>query len=66
MTRQDHTIRIQKLAEFGQESDLKSTTPAQRISMMWQLAVNAWAFKGESGAESRLSRHAVRVLRRER
>jgi hypothetical protein len=33
--------------------------------MMWQLAQDAWAFKGEDRAESGLPRHLVRVHRRD-
>lgn len=40
--------------------------PADRLSMMWQLAIDAWAFTGQSGAESRLPRSLVSVHRRER
>jgi hypothetical protein len=64
MTEQVRAIRIQKLSEQGKESDLKGTTPAERLEMMWQLASDAWAFKGESIAGSRLPRHLVRLLRR--
>ena len=58
-------IRISKLQDQDRTADLKSTTPAQRLDMMWQLAIDAWAFKGEAVAELRLPRHIVRVLRRE-
>jgi hypothetical protein len=58
-------IRVRKLSEQGTERDLDTTTPAERIGMMWQLALDAWAFKGEAVAESRLPRHVVRVLRRQ-
>ena len=61
MTDQVRTIRIQKLSEQGKESDLKGTTPAERLEMMWQLALDAWAFKGEAVAESRLQRHIVHL-----
>lgn len=56
-------MRITSLREQGQETDLDPTTPAERLSMMWQLAQDAWAFMGEPVAESRLLRHTVRVLR---
>jgi hypothetical protein len=37
------------------------------MELMWQLTVDAWAFKGEpEHAESRLQRHVVRVVRRGR
>ena len=58
-------IRVLRLSEQTDESDLKQTTPQERWAMMWQLAQDAWAFRGESRAESRLPRHIVRVLRRE-
>jgi hypothetical protein len=58
-------IRISKLQDQDRAEDLQSTTPVQRLDMMWQLAIDAWAFKGESVAELRLPRHIVRVLRRE-
>jgi hypothetical protein len=64
MTDRVRPVRIQKLSEQGKESDLKGTTPAERMKMMWQLALDAWAFKGESVAEPRLQRHVIRLLRR--
>ena len=42
---------------------LPRSTPARRVAMMWQLAVDAWSFKGEAVGESRLQRDVVRVLR---
>jgi hypothetical protein len=64
MTSRTNKIRLSTLKEQDQSNDLRSTTPAQRIAMMWQLTVDAWAFKGEPIAELRLPRHIVRVLRR--
>ena len=58
-------IRVVKLQEQDEFDDLRSTTPAQRLEMVWQLTLDAWAFKGEPLAELRLPRHIVRVLRRE-
>jgi hypothetical protein len=48
---------------LGAPKRLPRTSPAQRVSMMWQLAVDAWAFTGESVGESRLQRDVVRVFR---
>jgi hypothetical protein len=62
----DRTIRIAKLADQGKEADLANSTPAERIEMMWQLALDAWAFMGEPVVEPRLPRHVVRVVRRGR
>jgi hypothetical protein len=57
-------IGITKLSEQGEETDLDSTTPAERLARMWQLGLNARAFKGEPIVESRLPRHIVSVQRR--
>jgi hypothetical protein len=65
MSTEARTLRVQKLSEQGTEHDLNSTTPAQRLQMMWQLALDAWAFKGEPVAEQRLPRDIVILLRRE-
>ena len=59
------TTRVRKLTDKESEPDLKHTTPAERIEMVWPLTVDVWSFKGEADVESRLPRHVVRVLRRE-
>jgi hypothetical protein len=53
-------------AEAGHHhEDVAALTPAERIGMMWQLALDAWAFKGDTQhAQSRLQRHVVRIHRR--
>jgi len=60
-------IRVTNLQNQNQSDiqDVSKTTPAERLQMMWQLTLDAWAFKGEPLAELRLPRHIVRVLRRE-
>jgi hypothetical protein len=55
-------VRKSTLSEQGKEDDLRSTTAEERLKMMWQLALNAWAMKGEK-VEQRLPRHVVRVVR---
>ena len=57
--------KIRKTSLQEETDDLKNTTPEERWAMMWQLALDAWAFKGEKVAESRLQRNIVRVYRRE-
>ena len=66
MARNTSEIRVSRLDDqrAGVE-DLAKTTPAERLEMMWQLTLDAWAFKGEPVAELRLPRHIVRILRRE-
>jgi len=39
-------------------------SPAECIAMMWQLADDAWAFKGSSDAETGLQSRSIRVIRR--
>jgi hypothetical protein len=60
---------VRKTSLRGQETDhqdLLQTTAGERLGMMWQLALDAWAFTGQPLAESRLSRPIIRVLRSER
>jgi hypothetical protein len=64
MTDHDRVVRIRTLNVQGQELDLQATPPEQRLEMMWQLALDAWAFMGERVAESGLPRHVVCVVRR--
>lgn len=59
----DRTVRVSTLAQQGTENDLRHMTPAERIGIMWQLAIDAWAFKGEDVAESRLPRHVTHIKR---
>lgn len=61
----ERNIQVRKTSLKEETDDLKNTTPEQRWAMMWQLAQNAWAFKGEIVAEPGLHRHIIRVYRRE-
>jgi hypothetical protein len=38
-------------------------TPAERMAIMWQLAVDAWSFKGKDIREAPMRRDLVRVVR---
>jgi hypothetical protein len=62
-TTKEKTVRVSRLDEQGTEPDLLKATPAERLAMMWQLTLDAWAFAGDKRAESRLQRHIVKVLR---
>ncbi len=57
-------VRVQRLSEQDDAGDMRSTTPQERWEMMWRLAQDAWAFKGEIVAEPGLHRHIVRLFRR--
>jgi len=62
--REERRVRVLSLADEGARSDVAELTPGERMALMWQLAVDAWTFKGEpEHAESRLQRHVVRVRR---
>ena len=59
-------IRVTRtqLEDQGKEADLLGTTHEERMGMVWQLTINAWAFKGETIDQQRLQRHIERVHRR--
>ena len=61
----ERNIQIRKISLEEETDDLKNTTAAERWAMMWQLALDAWAFKGEPIAEPELQRNIVRVYQRE-
>jgi hypothetical protein len=61
----ERNIQVRKTSLKEETYNLKNTTPQERWAMMWQLALDAWAFKGEPLAESRLQRHIIRVYQRE-
>jgi hypothetical protein len=56
-------VRISRPQDQGQEPDLAGTTAEQRWSMMWQLAKDAWVFRGVNVDESTIQRDVVRVIR---
>jgi len=52
--------------QLGHEpsEDLRGhTTAAKRIGMVWQLTINAWAFRGIDVAGTRMRRDMVCVIR---
>jgi hypothetical protein len=61
----ERNVKVRKTLLKQDPQDLQKTTPQERWAMMWQLALDAWAFKGEPIAEPRLQRHIVRVYQRE-
>jgi hypothetical protein len=54
------------LAEEGNDDDYLDVSIEDRWNMMWQLAIDAWAFRGEDVAEQAFQRHVVSVERRGR
>jgi hypothetical protein len=58
-------LRVVVLSQEEHHRDVADMTPGERLGLMWQLALDAWAFQGDSDdAESGLQRHVVRVRRR--
>ena len=71
MGKHKRIIRVRRLsdhhlADRGPDRDMADTTPAERMGMMWQLALDAWAFMGAPVHEPRLPRHVIRVNKRRR
>lgn len=66
MAKRSVTVRIKKLHDPDDELEIQQLTPGERIALVWRLTVDTWAFMGEPIGESRLSRHAGHVVRRER
>ncbi len=65
MDRSQIVTRLRRLSEQDDAGDLRSTTtPQERWDMMWQLALDAFAFKGEPVAQPGLHRHINRIFRR--
>jgi hypothetical protein len=62
--RSSYPVRKTTMKEQDDDPDLEHTTAAERLGMMWPLALDAWAFMGKPVAVLRLPRHIVRVRRR--
>ena len=63
--RKDWPVRVLPKVELPPQSDAEFLEPAERLGMMWQLALDAWAFKErDDGTQSTFQRHVVRVHRR--
>ena len=62
--RSTYPTRKTRLLREEDEVWTDALDPAERIAMVWQLTMQAWAFKGLEH-EPRLRRDVVRVVRRE-
>ncbi|MGH7466175.1 MAG: hypothetical protein ACREK1_13415 [Longimicrobiales bacterium] len=63
MDRSDYPTRKRKLDDPEDDRDIRHLTPSERVSMVWQLTLQAWAFKEDLTDEPRLRRDVVRVIR---
>ena len=61
----DRSAYVTRKLRLGEPEpdDMVSMTPGQRLSTVWTLTLQAWAFKGLQH-EPRLRRDVVRVVRR--
>ena len=57
-------VRKRSLHEPDTNDDLKGKRPEELIGMMWQLALDAWAFKERSNVEPRFQRDVVVLKKR--
>ncbi len=57
-------VRVLAVRESRDHVDVARLTVEQRLDMMWQLALDAWAFTGPD--IPRMRRDLVRVYRRQR
>lgn len=67
--RSHYSVLKKSIHDRAEDDDFVPGTPEDRLNMMWQLALDAWAFRSEEErkvAESELPRHVIRVVRRER
>jgi hypothetical protein len=58
-------VRKLRLSEKGASPDpaVVAMTPEQRVAMVWELTIQAWAFKEGRLDEPRVRRDVVRTLR---
>ena len=54
------------LRDEGREPILTGLTPGQMVEMVWELTLQAWAFKDGTRHEPRVRRNVVRVIRGKR
>ncbi len=57
-------VRKTTLREQDDRGIIPDATPGERMAMVWQLTLDAWAFMDPAGAKSEFQRHVVRVERR--
>ena len=56
-------VKKSTLQAQGSDANVSVGTPGERMDLVWQLTLDAWAFKDPKLAESRFQRHAVRIVR---
>jgi hypothetical protein len=59
-------MRVSRLEDVTAQRPDPRTTAAERLAMMWPLALDPWTVVKQPVRESRLPRHLVRTQRRGR
>lgn len=63
-TPEQKAVRVVGLHDVEGRTDFADASPAERVGVMWQLAVDAWTFMGEADrVESAFQRDVVRIER---
>ncbi len=57
-------VRVTTLQGQDDRGIILDATPAERMGMVWQLTLDAWAFRDPIRAKSEFQRHVARVERR--
>ena len=61
--RSKYPVRIRRLHDPDDEAYVRALSPGERLAMVWQLTMDAWAFKEGLTVEPRLRRDVGRVVR---
>jgi len=61
--RSAYRVRKTTLADEGHDPYVKTLSPSDRVAMVWQLTLQAWAFKEPGFREPRLRRDVVHTRR---
>jgi len=61
--RSHYFVRKGSLLDEPRDETLAHLTAAERVSMVWQLTIQAWQFKEPTFSEPRLRRDVVRIGR---
>ena len=63
-SRMDRTqVQVSTLRAQGTDALITDAKPAELMTMVWPLTLEAWAFKEPAVAKLRFQRHVVRVVR---
>ena len=58
----NRVVKTTLLAQ-GEDALILDATPGERMGMVWQLTMDAWAFMDPASAKCEFQRHVVRVER---